>query len=92
MRNTQIYPTQEKYWKNLSQNCNLVTFWQFNKINLNSIAHFNSSVLTYTLVVHSIALYWLGGAQDDFACLLRTNREMVYNAVLSVSVRAYDNK
>ena len=29
-----------------------------------------SSVLTYTLVVHKVALYQLGGAQDDFACLL----------------------
>ena len=29
-----------------------------------------SSVLTYTLVVHNVALYLLGGAQDDFACSL----------------------
>ncbi len=29
-----------------------------------------SSVPTYTLVVHNVALYRLGGAQDDFACLL----------------------
>ena len=29
-----------------------------------------SSVLTYTLVVHNVALSRLGGAQDDFACLL----------------------
>ena len=27
---------------------------------------------TYTLVVHNVALYQLGGEQDDFACLLRT--------------------
>ena len=44
-----------------------------------------SSVPMYTLVVHSVALYRLGGAQDDFACLLTTFL-MVYNAVLSVSV------
>ena len=36
-------------------------------------------------VVHNIALRQLGGAQDDFACLL-SNILMVYSAVLSVSV------
>ena len=45
-----------------------------------------SSVQTYSLVVHNVALYQLGGGQDDFACSLRTIREKVYNAVLSVSV------
>ena len=45
-----------------------------------------SSVPTYTLVVHNVALYGLGGAQDYFACSLRTTREMVYNMMLSVSV------
>ncbi len=44
-----------------------------------------SSVQTYTLVVHKVALYQLGGAQNDFACSLSTFF-MVYNAVLSVSV------
>ena len=44
-----------------------------------------SSAPTYTLVVHSIALYQLGGAQDDFAYSL-SNFLMVYHAVLSVSV------
>ena len=44
-----------------------------------------SSVSTYTLVVHKVALYQLGGAQDDFACSLSIFL-MVYNAVLSVSV------
>ena len=29
-----------------------------------------SSVPTYNLVVHNVALYQSGGAQDDFACLL----------------------
>ncbi len=42
-----------------------------------------SSVPTYTLVVHNVALYRLGGAQDDFACPLSTFL-MVYNAVLNV--------
>ncbi len=41
-----------------------------------------SSVPTYTMVVHNVALHRLGGAQDDFACLFF----MVYNAVLSVLV------
>ena len=44
-----------------------------------------SSVPTYTLVVHNVALYQLDGAQDDFACSLSTFF-MVYNAVSSVSV------
>ena len=30
------------------------------------------NVVLYTLVVHNIALYWLDGAQDDFACSLST--------------------
>ncbi len=30
-----------------------------------------SSVLTYTLVWHNVALYWVGGAQDDFATKLK---------------------
>ncbi len=33
-------------------------------------------------IVHNVALYRLGGAQYDFACLL-SNFLMVYNAVLS---------
>ena len=45
-----------------------------------------SSVRTYTLVLHNVALYQLGGAQDDFACSLSNFFLMVYNAVLSVSV------
>ena len=45
-----------------------------------------SSLLTYTLVVQKIALYRSGGAQAVFACSLWTTREMMYNAVLSVSV------
>ena len=44
------------------------------------------NVVLYTLVVHNLVLYLLGGAQDNFACSLRTIREMVYNAVLSVSI------
>ncbi len=43
-----------------------------------------SSVPTYTLVVHSVALYRLGGAQNDFAYYQIFL--IVYNAVLSVSV------
>ncbi len=46
-----------------------------------------NSVLTYTLVVHNVALCRLGGAHNDFARLL-SNFFMVYNAVLSVSVSA----
>ncbi len=44
-----------------------------------------SSVPTYTLVMHNIALYHLGGAQDNFACMLSTFF-MVYISVLSVSL------
>ena len=40
----------------------------------------------HALSVHNVALCRLGGAQDDFACSLWTTREMVSNAVLSVSV------
>ena len=29
-----------------------------------------SFVWTYTFVVHNVALYWLGGAHDDFSCSL----------------------
>ncbi len=47
-------------------------------------SRFCSSVLTDILVVHNVALYLLGGAQDYFAWSLRTTREMVYNAVLLV--------
>ena len=36
--------------------------------------------------MHNVALYQLGGEQDDLARLLRTTGAMVYNAVLSVSV------
>ncbi len=43
-----------------------------------------SSVPTYTLVVHNVILYRLGGAQDDFACS-SSNFLMVYNAVVSLS-------
>ena len=43
-----------------------------------------SSVAMYTLVVHNVAFYQLGAA-DDFACLLSTFF-IVYNAVLSVYV------
>ena len=48
-----------------------------------------SSVLTYTLVVHSVALYRLGGTQDDFACLLWITREMVHNTMLWFSVHTH---
>ena len=44
-----------------------------------------SFVPTYTLVVHNVALYRLGGAQDDFAYSFNFFL-MVYNAVLSVSI------
>ena len=43
-----------------------------------------SSVLMQTLVVHNIALYWLGGAQDDFACLLSALTVMMRDTMLSV--------
>ena len=33
-----------------------------------------NSVPTYTLVVHNIALCWLGGTEDNFACSLSTFR------------------
>ena len=42
----------------------------------------NSMVLTYTLVVHNIALCQLGGAQDDWPCSLT----IFFLMVLSVSV------
>ena len=45
-----------------------------------------SSVPTYTLVVHNVDLYQLGGAQDDFACSLSIFFLLEYNAALSVSV------
>ena len=37
-------------------------------------------------IVHNVALYWLGGAQDDFACSLSTLTMMVHNMLLSVWV------
>ncbi len=37
-------------------------------------------------VVHNVALYRLGGAQDNFACSLRTTCEIVYNMMMWVSV------
>ncbi len=43
-----------------------------------------SSVPTYTLVVHNVALYWLGGAHDDFSCSLSATTQMVHNVMLSV--------
>ena len=45
-----------------------------------------SSLPTYTLVVHNVALYRLGGAQHDFCMFVINLFLMVYNAVLSVSV------
>ncbi len=45
-----------------------------------------SSVQTYTLVVHNIALYRLGGAQDDFACLLSIFFYAVQCSVVSLCV------
>ena len=33
---------------------------------------------TFTLVVHNVALFWLGGAQDDFAWMLSATTEMVH--------------
>ncbi len=45
-----------------------------------------SSVPMYTLVVHSIALYRLGAAQDDFARLLTTIFDGAQCSVLSLSV------
>ena len=44
------------------------------------------TIPTYTLVVHSVALYWLGGAQEDFACSLSAPSMMVHNTMLSVSL------
>ena len=43
-----------------------------------------SSAHTYTLVVHNIALYRLGGAQDEFAGSLSALFVMVHNTMLSV--------
>ena len=45
-----------------------------------------SSLPTYILVVHNVALYGLAGAQDYFACSLRTTCKMLYNMMLSISV------
>ncbi len=40
------------------------------------------SVFTPLIIkVHIVALYQLGGAQDDFACSLWTTREMVHNTM-----------
>ncbi len=46
-----------------------------------------SSIPMYILVihvVHNIALYRLGGSQDDFTCSLSTPSVMMHNAMLSV--------
>ncbi len=46
-----------------------------------------SSVLTYTLVVHNVALYWLAGAHDDLSCLFSATTCimcMVHIVMLSV--------
>ncbi len=43
-----------------------------------------SFVAMYTLVVCNVVLYSLGGAQDDFACLLSDPSVMVHNMMLSV--------
>ena len=40
----------------------------------------------YTLVVHNAALYRLGGAQDDFACLLSIFSAGVQCSVVTLSV------
>ncbi len=47
-----------------------------------------SSVPTYILVAHNIALYWLSGAQDKFACSLSTFFDGVQCSVVSPSVRS----
>ncbi len=45
-----------------------------------------SSVPPYTLVVHNVALYRLGGAHDDFACSLSNLFGRVQCNVVSLSV------
>ncbi len=45
-----------------------------------------SSVPTYTLVVHNVALNQLGGAQDNFACSLSFFFHGVQCNVVSLSV------
>ena len=44
-----------------------------------------SSAPTYALVVHNVAFYRLGGAQDDFACLLSNFFYGVPCSVVSLS-------
>ena len=39
----------------------------------------------YTLVVHNVALYQLGGAQDDFTCLLSNFFDGVQCSVVGLS-------
>ena len=47
-----------------------------------------SSVPTYTLAVHNVALYRLYGAQDDFACSLSIFFDGVQCSVVSLGVCA----
>ena len=50
-----------------------------------------SSVPTYTLVVHNVALYRLGGAQDCFSCSLATFFfDGVQCSAVSLTVRVGD--
>ncbi len=49
----------------------------------------SSSVPTHTLVVHNIALYRLGGAQDNFACSLSNFFDGVQWNVVSLSVYVF---
>ena len=47
-----------------------------------------SSVPTYTLLVHNVALYQLGGVQDNFACSLSNFFYGVQCGVVSLSGEA----
>ena len=44
-----------------------------------------------TLVVHNVALYGIGSAQDDFACSLSIIFDGVQCSVVSLSAQIMDN-
>ena len=43
-----------------------------------------SSVPVHTLMVHNAALFWLGGAEDNFSCTSWATSQMAHGAKLSV--------
>ena len=51
-----------------------------------------SSVPTYTLVLHNVALYRLSGAQENFACSLLNFFDGVQCSVVSLSVCLVDRQ